>query len=214
MTVIRPLALAELARAVEIDVTEDGTLVLEQDGATIRIRAEEWHRPPRSRSRWMEFVARWRTFIPEGGMAFGALEPGDETVVEMARDRFEPPVESTRAVLPGLELAGDRLVGIATLRRSIRPRIDQLEALFVDRAHRRRGIARDLVDAVARAARAGGATRLYVSATPSESAVGLYMSRGFRPTTEPVPELLALEPDDVHMILDLTRSADGADPTH
>lgn len=98
---------------------------------------------------------------------------------------------------------GERLVGIATLRRAVRPGTDQLEALFVDRGHRRRGVADALVRRVEALARDGGAYRLYVSATPSESAVGFYRSRGFEPTTEPIPELLELEPEDVHMVLEL-----------
>lgn len=46
-------------------------------------------------------------------------------------------------------------------------------------------------------------TTLYVSATPSESAVGFYRSMGFAPTTEPDPRLFALEPKDIHMIMAL-----------
>jgi GNAT superfamily N-acetyltransferase len=98
---------------------------------------------------------------------------------------------------------GPRLVGIATLRRGIRPGMDQLEALFVDRAHRRMGVAAGLTAAIETRARAGGADLLYVSATPSVSAVGFYTSRGFVPTAVPIPELLALEPEDVHMVLAL-----------
>ena len=52
-------------------------------------------------------------------------------------------------------------------------------------------------------ARSGGARQLYVSATPSESAVGFYRSRGFIPTVTPIPELLEHEPEDVHMTLAL-----------
>ncbi|MCU0506353.1 MAG: GNAT family N-acetyltransferase [Chloroflexi bacterium] len=98
---------------------------------------------------------------------------------------------------------GPRLVGIATLRRGVRPGMDQLEALFVDRAHRRMGVAAALTAGIEARARSGGARVLYVSATPSESAVGFYASRGFVPTADPIPELLALEPEDVHMVLAL-----------
>jgi GNAT superfamily N-acetyltransferase len=169
---IRLLELAALARVVEIDVTEDGSVVLEQRGGAVTAHAETWSRPPRPADRWMEFEARWRAFIPDAGAAVGAFED-------------------------------DRLVGIATLRRGVRPYTDQLEALFVDRAHRRRGVATALVAAVEELAREGGAQTLYVSATPSESAVGCYRSRGFIPTPDPIPELLALEPEDVHMVLAL-----------
>jgi hypothetical protein len=53
------------------------------------------------------------------------------------------------------------------------------------------------------AARREGARRVYVSATPSGSAVGFYRSQGFALTRDPVPELLALEPEDIHMIKEL-----------
>ncbi len=116
-------------------------------------------------------------------------------------DRWRAFVPSSGCAIGAFD--GARLVGIATLRRGVRPGVDQLEALFVDRAHRRHGIAAALVARIEVEARAGGARRLYVSATPSESAVGLYSSRGFGPTADPIPELLALEPEDVHMTLEL-----------
>jgi len=175
---MRPLAPEELSRAIEIDVTEDGTTILEQRGVQLGVRPETWSRRPRSAEGWAEFERHWRAFLPDGGMAIGAFD-------------------------------GGRLVGIATLRRGIRPGMDQLEALFVDRAHRRQGIASRLIDGIEAAAREGGARSLYVSATPSESAVGCYLSRGFVPTDEPVPELLELEPEDVHMVLDLERERDA-----
>ena len=52
-------------------------------------------------------------------------------------------------------------------------------------------------------ARMAGAMALYVSATPSESAVGFYRRAGFKPTDTPHPDLLAEEPEDIHMILAL-----------
>jgi GNAT superfamily N-acetyltransferase len=170
--VIQELAPGDLHRASEIDVTEDGSVVLEQRGTEITGRGEEWHRPPRGPGRWAEFEESWRTFIPAAGCALGAFD-------------------------------GERMVGIATLRRGVRPGVDQLEALFVDRAHRRTGVATALVAGIEERSRAGGATWLYVSATPSESAVGLYRSRGFTPTSDPIEELLALEPEDIHMVLRL-----------
>jgi GNAT superfamily N-acetyltransferase len=97
------------------------------------------------------------------------------------------------------------IVGVATLRRGIRPGLDQLEALFVDRAHRRMGVASRLVERVAEASRTAGARGLYVSATPSASAVGFYLALGFMPVAEPLPELFALEPEDIHMLLALER---------
>jgi N-acetylglutamate synthase-like GNAT family acetyltransferase len=70
----------------------------------------------------------------------------------------------------------------------------------VSRSQRRKGIASLLTEEVARLARADGASRLYVSATPSVSTVEFYRSRGFELTDEPNEELFALEPDDIHMV--------------
>jgi hypothetical protein len=53
--------------------------------------------------------------------------------------------------------------------------------------------------AVEQAARDAGHETLYVSATPSGSAIGFYRSEGFAPA-EPLPELFEKEPEDIHMI--------------
>jgi GNAT superfamily N-acetyltransferase len=95
---------------------------------------------------------------------------------------------------------GDRLIGVAVLRLGLAKDTAQLAGLYIDRAWRRHGVATALVDDVAGVARAAGAAWLYVSAAPSGSAVGFYLSRGFEPTAEPDPELLELEPEDIHMV--------------
>jgi ribosomal protein S18 acetylase RimI-like enzyme len=102
---------------------------------------------------------------------------------------------------------GDLLVGFATLRPDLEPGTAQLADLQVSLSHRRRGIALRLVAEVLRGAREAGASRVYVSACPSESAVGLYESLGFEVAQKVHPELFALEPEDIHMTLDLA----GAD---
>lgn len=99
--------------------------------------------------------------------------------------------------------AGEALVGLAIYRPRLAEDMGNLAVLYVSRAHRRRGVASRLGDEVARLARRDGARRLYVSATPSDSAVGFYLGRGFEPVAEPDPELFALEPDDIHMVLAL-----------
>lgn len=98
---------------------------------------------------------------------------------------------------------GETLAGIAIYRPHLEEGVADLAVLHVSRSYRRKGIASQLVEEVARLSRADGARRLYVSATPSDSAVGFYRSRGFEPTNEPNQAMLALEPDDIHMIRDL-----------
>jgi ribosomal protein S18 acetylase RimI-like enzyme len=94
----------------------------------------------------------------------------------------------------------DRLAGIASFRPHLTDTLAQLSLLHVSNAYRRQGIASHLFRQVEALARATGAQALYVSATPSGSAVGFYTSRGCVPTATPHPRLLELEPDDIHMI--------------
>ena len=54
-----------------------------------------------------------------------------------------------------------------------------------------------------REAEVDGHAGIYVSATPSESAVGFYREQGFVPTLDVHPELYELEPEDIHMVKSL-----------
>jgi ribosomal protein S18 acetylase RimI-like enzyme len=95
------------------------------------------------------------------------------------------------------------LVGMAVVRPQLHGDMAQLAFLHVSRDYRRHGIAMSLMDEACHIARTAGAARLYISAIPSESAVGFYLSRG-SVLADPVdPELYALEPEDIHLILDL-----------
>jgi ribosomal protein S18 acetylase RimI-like enzyme len=95
---------------------------------------------------------------------------------------------------------GDNLVGIGILQFAIRDGVGQLAFLHVSKAYRRQGIGSRILQEFARQAKAAGNEQLYVSATPSGSAVGFYLSHGFAPVDEPIPELFELEPEDIHMI--------------
>jgi len=122
-------------------------------------------------------------------------------------DAWSPVIVEWRTILDAGGIAvgafdGEALVGIAILRPDLGPGMAQLAALFTDRRHRRQGVATGLVRGVEAAARAAGATTLYVSASETPSAVGFYLGRGFLPTGEPHPDLLAREPLDIHMVKD------------
>jgi GNAT superfamily N-acetyltransferase len=95
---------------------------------------------------------------------------------------------------------GKRLVGLSTYRPWLTETTAQLGQLHVSRSHRRRGIASALLDAVIDLAVRDGARALYVSATPSESAIGFYLAHGFALADKPHPRLYALEPEDIHLI--------------
>jgi len=98
---------------------------------------------------------------------------------------------------------GARLVGAAVLDTVARgAQRDQLQLMFlhVSRSHRARGLGTRLFGEMRTLARAQGARFLYVSATPSENTVRFYQRRGCILAPEPDPELLALEPADIHFI--------------
>ncbi len=95
----------------------------------------------------------------------------------------------------------DSLVGVMVYRPDLTEDMAQLVFLHVSNGYRRQGIATRLAAECIRLAKADGARQLYVSATPSESAVGFYQSQGFRLIDKPNPELYALEPEDIHMFM-------------
>jgi ribosomal protein S18 acetylase RimI-like enzyme len=98
---------------------------------------------------------------------------------------------------------GDLLVGVMVYRPRLTEDMAQLVFLHVSNNYRRHGIATRLTAECIRLAQEDGAGQLYVSATPSESAVGFYQNQGFRPVQKPHPELYELEPEDIHMIMKL-----------
>jgi N-acetylglutamate synthase-like GNAT family acetyltransferase len=79
----------------------------------------------------------------------------------------------------------------------------QLAYLQVSAPYRRRGIATAITQRLLDLARAHGASNVYVSATPSQPTVAFYQKFGFSPAAEPLPELYELEPEDIHMTLQL-----------
>ncbi len=95
---------------------------------------------------------------------------------------------------------GGQMAALASLRYRLVPEMAQLTTLHVDQAHRRQGLARQLLQTVVAMAEESGAGELYVSSTESESAVGFYLSQGFRPTDTPNPQMFELEPNDIHMV--------------
>ncbi len=95
---------------------------------------------------------------------------------------------------------GGRLVGFGALRYRLADEVAQLQALWVSAAYRRQGIATALTAELFRLASQNGATAVYVSGCPSESAVSFYRRQGFEPTPWLHRELYEREPEDIHMI--------------
>jgi predicted N-acetyltransferase YhbS len=102
-------------------------------------------------------------------------------------------------VLLGVSDAGGT-VGLAIVHPAFEPSLAWFAFLHVSRLYRRSGVAQALWNAAVEVAVAGGAESIYISATPTESAVGFYLRQGCHLAQPVHPDLFAAEPDDVHLI--------------
>jgi GNAT superfamily N-acetyltransferase len=96
-------------------------------------------------------------------------------------------------------LHAERTAGLAIIVPRFEPPMAWLAFLHVSRPDRRKGAAQALWSAAVEIALEAGATSIYVSATPTESAVGFYLRQGCRLAEPAHPDLFALEPDDIHL---------------
>jgi GNAT superfamily N-acetyltransferase len=95
---------------------------------------------------------------------------------------------------------GERTAGLAVVHPTFEPMLAWLAFLHVSRPYRRRGAGQALWDVAVDLALADGATSIYVSATPTESAVGFYLRQGCRLADPVHPDLFAAEPEDIHLV--------------
>jgi len=98
------------------------------------------------------------------------------------------------------------LIGIVVLEsKCIGKHKDQLQLKFlhVSRSSRNRGLGKQLFELAKATARERGAKQLYISATPSENTVNFYLRLGCAVAGEPDPELIELEPEDIHLECDV-----------
>ncbi len=100
---------------------------------------------------------------------------------------------------------GVELLGVAVVDGRLQPGLAWLAFLHVSRPHRRRGVASALWDAAIDIATEAEARSMYVSATPTGSAVGFYLAQGCRLAHPVHPRLFAEEPDDIHLVVPIGR---------
>ena len=98
---------------------------------------------------------------------------------------------------------GERTAGLAIIHPAFEPALAWLAFLHVSRPYRRKGAAQALWNAAADIAVENGATSIYVSATPTESAIGFYLRQGCRLVDPVHPDLFAAEPEDIHFVRSL-----------
>lgn len=171
MATIREMAVSELARIAAIDRSERITQQYRQRGEALELFDVDIDAP------------RWG-------------EPGEATIESRIEQWTR--LMSSGGVLVGA-FDGDHLIGFAVYSRASAETPASLAVLHVTRPWRRHGVGRELTEEVVRLARAGGAQRLYVSATPTRGTVDFYVSQGFTPLATPDERLFALEPEDIHM---------------
>jgi GNAT superfamily N-acetyltransferase len=169
------MAVSELARIGEIDRSEHITQQYKSRNGVLELIDVEIHAP-------------------------GWGEPGEYSVQHYI-ESWTPLLDAGGVMLGAFD--GDRLVGVAIYQPYLAEGVAHFAVLYVTRTHRRKGIGQALSNEVARLARADGARRLYVSATPTRATVDFYAKQGFQPVATPNERLFALEPDDIHMELKL-----------
>lgn len=124
----------------------------------------------------------------------GAGEFSVAGIIEFCR----PIVDRGAAFLGAFD--GEEIMGLAVIDGSFEPKLAWFAFLHVSRRHRRRGVANALWEEAERVALEAGAEVMYVSAVPSGSAVGFYLSRACELAKKPHPDLFAREPEDIHLV--------------
>jgi len=170
---IRDLTRSEMSRVGKIDRTERIDVLFEQHGTELVARRVSWNAP---------------AWDPDGHGEY-SVDAKHQALVHYA---------DAGGIARGA-FSGRRLVGIGVVVPHIRPAIAQLAFLHVSQDFRAAGLGSRLTADLELVARHAGDTEIVVSATPSENTVRFYLGRGYRPMAHPLPELLELEPEDVHM---------------
>jgi GNAT superfamily N-acetyltransferase len=123
----------------------------------------------------------------------------DDTIARTTPLLYEMSSRGARffAAFDGAQLAGVSVLD--TLPRGASGDLLQLAFMHVGRDYRGQGLGRRLLEQARDAARELGARGLYISATPSEATIRFYQGCGATLLAAPDLELLALEPEDIHL---------------
>jgi GNAT superfamily N-acetyltransferase len=125
---------------------------------------------------------------------------GPHTVASFV-EGLAPIVDRGATLLGALDQTA--LAGVAIIEERFEGDMAWLAFMHVSRRFRRAGVGAALWAEAVRLARSAGARSMYVSATPSGSAVSFYLAQGCRLVAEPHPALFEKEPEDIHLIAGL-----------
>ncbi|NUF62019.1 GNAT family N-acetyltransferase [Acinetobacter bereziniae] len=84
------------------------------------------------------------------------------------------------------------------------PQAKLLQYFYVDAHHQSHGIGSQLMQTAITSAKKLGAKQLYISATPTQRTVDFYLKQGAKLLEKPDHQLWSLEPEDIHLIYNLS----------
>ncbi|MCT4544915.1 MAG: GNAT family N-acetyltransferase [Vallitalea sp.] len=119
-------------------------------------------------------------------------------------NRLEDIYERNGTILGAFD--NNKIVGLGALEsKFIGKNNDQLklDMLYISNTYRRKGIGKKLVNLLSEKAKESGAKSIYISATPFKNTVDFYLAIGAKLTDEIDKDLYELEPEDIHMVLEL-----------
>jgi len=168
---IRPLQRDELLEIWTIDRAELVECVYYLEDGRLVPKPETYDMPGWPRGEAEHYAPVLQDCFDRGGTFLGAFDGGSLVGAAVLENCF-------------IGMAGDQL---------------QLKFLHVSRAYRGQRLGRILFEKMVERARRLGAGKLYISATPSENTIDFYHHLGCRLAAEIDADLLALEPDDIHL---------------
>jgi GNAT superfamily N-acetyltransferase len=135
------------------------------------------------------------------------LVPGYESVSSFTEEELHQIISRQEKLLKeGGKVIGafdtDTLAGVASveqMRRGNKAEYCKMDILYVSQPYRGKKVGQQLVEESKIIARQFGATKMYISATPTRYTVDFYLAMGARLATEIDPELWNLEPEDIHL---------------
>ncbi|WP_118976374.1 GNAT family N-acetyltransferase [Taibaiella koreensis] len=171
--IIRALGLQEIDRIQEIDRSEEITESYRLLNGSLQLMATPESVSGFEQEELEGIIKRQKELLHRGGSVLGAFD-------------------------------GATLAGVASVERKIiAPAWCKMDILYVSRAYRKQQLGVRLLLACKELAGSYGAGGLYISATPTRGTVDFYLRQGGRILDTPDPELLRMEPDDIHIVLAL-----------
>jgi len=132
------------------------------------------------------------------------VPPWGKLGIERRANDWKPAIEHGGFFYGAFEQGS--LVGFVILGPKKKDASGEIVALFVDKDHRRLGIASKLMERAEQEAKARGMDSLFLYSNPTESSVGFYLNTGFEIVGLISKEVVRSLPGDVVMAKDLSKA--------